>query len=569
MRAGLLLVVLLLAGCAAPGLVDEPVPGVAEGVVPYASWKETLSVERFTDIVSAQSHLTAPDGTTLAVTVWRPADAGDEKLPTLLQITPYQSLDRPFYTLAEGPEFWPRRGVAFAEADARGTHSSGGCLDFGGAKDREDAVAFAEWTRAQPWSDGRILVEGVSHPGMGVLVAAVARAPGLVGGLAHAPVSSYYMDEWMNGAKFDSQFNGPAYQAIETLPTLDPTPEALVGQAGGTCQGQTTLQFTAGDGSMSPWFEDKDLNLLAADVEAPLLLTIGFVDMNVFPTHVEAFWKAMRPDADRRLVYGYWTHGYPDFDGYRIPDYAEYQQRWLDTALLGVESGLAAEPRVVVEDSRGDWHELDAWPPAGAALTRYWPTPEGALATEAPADGEASWVDDPRALRDRWGADAHVIFETEAFAEDRWIAGAPNVTLVAASSADATKYVVYLFDVAPDGSRLRVTHGYIDSRFPDGLAAPAPPPAGTPATYAFELFPTAHVVEAGHRLALVLASTDTPPPDGSGYTTCPELPQGGCYDPSGIQPSANPMAENVARLGAEGTRLVVPIADPEEGLVPA
>lgn len=560
----LALIVLAVAGCSAPAPAGGDDPGPAPPV-PYDAWASKLSEPRYSDIVRESSFLRSKDGTSLAITVWRPKDAGTATLPTLLQITPYQTIDRAVMaTFGEEPTtFWPKRGVVFALADARGTHSSGGCLDFGGFRDREDARAFAQWIQAQPWSNGTIAVEGVSHPGMGALVASVADVPGLVASLAHAPVSSYYMDEWENGARFEGQNNGAAYQAIETLPTLDPSPEAIANQAGGTCQGETLREFTINDGTLTPWFKDKDLNLLAKDVRKPILLTIGFFDMNVFPTHVERFWRALPEDVDARLVLGYWTHSYPDLGGYTTPEWADWQHRYLDTVLLGRDTGFEREPRILVEDSTGAWHALAAWPPVN--LTTLWPAKDGALSETPSGPGQASWRDDPSAHRDRWGPDAHVLFETEPLENPVWVAGAPRVTLVAKATASHVNHVVYLFDVAPDGTRVRVSHGYHDSRFPNGLERAAPPAPGTPATYAFDLFPTAHVLEKGHRLALVLASSDRSTTDG--YTQCQRTPRGGCYDPSGLMPSPNPDAVTTALLGAEATRIDVPFADPALGHV--
>lgn len=567
----LLLALALLAGClSATSPPADPAPEPAsEPPVPYEAWKGGLSKEVYTDVLRETSFLTAEDGTSLSLRVYRPRDAGDAKLPTLLELTPYQTLDRTFFEAFgyDPTEYWPKRGVVWVEADARGTHSSGGCLDFGGAKDRADARTFGAWIVDQPWSDGRILVEGVSHPGMGVLVAAVAGMPGFAGGLAHAPVSSYYMDEWMNGAQFDGQMNGPAYTAIETLPSLDADPRAARNQVGGECQADTFSKFTLGDGTLTPWFQEKDLNLLAGNVTAPMLLTIGFLDMNVFPDHVERFWHALPEGSDARLILGYWVHGYPVFDDYRIPAYSEYQQRWIDRALLDHPNGLEREPRVLIEDNLGKWHELDAWPPPASTATTFYASPDGALVTQPPSTGAASWTDDPQARRDRWGPDAHVLFRSEPFAAATWLTGAPRVDLVASSSADWTKYVVYLFDVAPDGSRTRVTHGFIDSRFPDGLEKAAPPKPGAEATYGFQLLPTAHVLAEGHSLALLIASSDTTL-DGNGYTTCVKTPRGSCYDPSGIQPSPNPNARNTAHLGPLGTRVTVHLGDPAEGLLP-
>ena len=165
---------------------------------PPERWKEGLSKPRYDAVVSSTHYLEAADGTQLSLTLHLPEGLPAEaKIPTLLQITPYQPIDQGLSRLGSYADyfFFVLRGAAYVEADARGTGGSEGCLDFGGKADRQDAEVFADWIRKQPWSNGKIVTDGVSHPGMGSLVAHTS-VRNLTGALAHAPVVSYYRDEW-------------------------------------------------------------------------------------------------------------------------------------------------------------------------------------------------------------------------------------------------------------------------------------------------------------------------------------------------------------------------------------
>lgn len=566
MRGALLLVlVLLAAGCASPeapgAIVEAPEPRL-----PASAWKENLSAPSYSGIVSTLARLTASDGTSLSLTVHLPQGLPEgARVPTLLQITPYQPLSArtstPAGTSAPGADWadFVARGAAYVEADARGTGGSEGCLDFGGAADRGDARAFVQWIRAQPWSNGVVVTDGVSHPGMGSLVAHTALAD-LGGALAHAPVVDYYRDEWYQGAKFENQFNGPAYQAIELAPSGYLEPGALAAQAA-PCAGKTVLDFEQLDGTHGPLWDERDLSRHVADARSPVLLTQGFIDQNVHPDHVQLYWDALPADAPKHVIWGWWYHGWPDMEGHPAEDFSLVRHRWLDALLFGAQNGLWDEPRVWVEDSTGAWHEGRSWPLEPSERVRLRAAPDGSLARAAPEEGVLAYRDAPPARRGEW-TDAHVAFRTDPLAQAKLVNGAPRVHLVASSSEAETKWVLYLLDEAPDGSWERVTHGYADSHTWAGEDVWRAMEPGTPYAFDVVLMPTAVVLEPGHRLVLLVASSD------SAQTSPQERPcwddrRGGCYNPSGIRPAATAgRAENRVHTGPDGTWVDVAWVDP-------
>ncbi len=582
MRPSLAAAVFLLLAPAAAGCftssIDED-PDLADPApterLSAAQWKGLLTTPRFDGITSVVHRITAADGIQLSLTLHLPQGLpASEAIPTLLQITPYQSFIVPHAStpvmgpLPPGASWGDHviRGAAYVEADARGTNGSEGCLDFGGSLDRSDAAVFIDWVRAQPWSNGIVVTDGVSHPGMGSVVAHTASAD-LAGALAHAPVVSYYQDEWLQGAKFEDQFNGAAYQAVEASPPIHLDPDAIKAQAA-PCSGKTALDYSVVDGPFSDVWQDRALNrytAIANTSRAPVLLTHGFVDLNVHPDHSQLYWDALPDDYPKNMILGWWYHGWPDMAGHGAERFSDIRHRWLDATLHGIDNGLDREPRVLVEDSTGIWHESRDWPLDGSERITMNATADGALVVGSGGDaGDASYMDRPGTTRGRW-TDAHVAFRTEPLEGARLVTGVPVVHLNAASTATATKWVAYLLDEAPDGTWQRISHGYADShtwQSPDTWIAIEP---GTPYTWTLSLMPTAVVVKEGHRITLVVASSDSRNVENANDGAyCFDDYRGGCYNPSGIIPaeSAGTAVNTVFVGGDEGTRVDLSWSDP-------
>jgi predicted acyl esterase len=547
--------------------VATPVPAPPAPPAPYTprrwtpeEWQAGLSEPVYSGVVTTTHYLTSSDGTQLSLTVHLPEGLpAGVKVPTLMQMTPYRPLDQGVPGSLDDYLFFVARGAAYVEADERGTGGSEGCLDFGGTADREDAVAFAEWIRSQPWSNGRIATDGVSHPGMGSVVAHAA-IPGLTGAMAVAPVVSYYQDEWLQGAKFEDQFNGPAYEGIETAPPLPPEfadPNALKAQAA-TCRGRTTADFTPVDGPFTETWQDRNLALHAPAERKPIVLVHGFVDVNVHTDHSQMYWDALPPDYPKFGIFGWWSHEYPTMgaDNYRL-----LRHRWMDHLLFDRRNGLDLEPRVLVEDSRGVWHEGGDWPLEQSERVTLHPSGDGGLSTTTTAAATASYTDQPGAERGSWEG-ASVAFRSEPLAEDRLVNGAPEVDLVASSTADQTKWVAYLLEEFPDGTRERVAHGYADSHTWKSMDTWTAMEPGTPYRWTLKLIPTAVVVEKGNRLVLLIASQDSRNPQ---TARCWHQDQGECYAPSGILPATTVgQATNTVHLGPDATRVRLAWADPSK-----
>jgi putative CocE/NonD family hydrolase len=236
-------------------------------------------------------------------------------------------------------------------------------------------------------------------------------------------------------------------------------------------------------------------------------------------------------------------------------------QRWFDYWLKGIDNGITDEPPVKIF-VMGDnvWRDEDEWPLARTRYTPYYlhstgragaSDGDGALSPLKPGDEPADHytydpddptptdggsvlmnalfhpgVKDQRAIESR--ADV-LVYTSEPLAEDTEVTGPVAVTLWAASDRPDTDFVARLVDVDPDGFARNLTDGIVRARYRDGEKARLLEP-GQPYEFTIDLWSTANVFKAGHRIRLDLTSANFPrwdrnpntgAPFGAGTTTQP------------------------------------------------
>jgi uncharacterized protein len=115
-------------------------------------------------------YIRMPDGVRLAVDIWLPAGTtAGTRLPTVLEADRYWRAwaytggiknNKNYYIATP----WNARGYAYMFADLRGTGASFGTLKAElGRQLVADVGSLANWIAAQPWSNGRVGVTGVSY----------------------------------------------------------------------------------------------------------------------------------------------------------------------------------------------------------------------------------------------------------------------------------------------------------------------------------------------------------------------------------------------------------------------
>ena len=247
-------------------------------------------------------------------------------------------------------------------------------------------------------------------------------------------------------------------------------------------------------------------------------------------------------------------------------DWRTYRRRFFDRHLKGEPTAEEPAVRVFVmgggsggKDAAGRllqggrWITAADWPLPGTAFTAYHLHGDGSLATAMPEANAAplAWTSDPahpvptiggaitsmepllagggydqRERPDMFGHAAPflplasrpdvLVFQTEPLAADLEIAGPVVAHLWIASDAPDTDITAKLIDVHPasadwpQGFALNLCEGILRCRYRDDRSAPSMLEPGRATPITVELFPTANLFRAGHRIRLDIASSEFP-----------------------------------------------------------
>lgn len=242
---------------------------------------------------------------------------------------------------------------------------------------------------------------------------------------------------------------------------------------------------------------------------------------------------------------------------------------WFDHWMKGIDNGVNHQPAVKYFqmgggsgaittnangqqqiDIEGSWQSAASWPVPGVHMTPFYLHAGGALATNktpnpggpqaqdtftydphhpvptmggnfifgagiAP-NGAQNQVCQPTQL-DCMGSSAPLdqrpdvlVYQTPALTSDVQVAGPMSLTLWAASSAVDTDFTAKLVDVYPNGTKVNIADGVIRARYRNDPAEPQFLQPGQPTKFTIDLWSTATLFKAGHRIELDVSSSNFP-----------------------------------------------------------
>ena len=507
------------------------------------------------------------DGVTLYADVYRPA--GEGRHPVIVSRTPY-STER-FPSAYEAAVYFSQRGYVYVFQDVRGRHESEGRWEpfFDDEKDGYDTI---EWAAKQPWSNGKVAMQGGSYLGQNQWRAAQAAPPSLVTIFPMVSSTSLYHD-WITlngGWRLSFNFGwGPVRQESRIM--QNPGPHTANGvRAVHYDQVQfhlplKTMQQLVGrnarfydDWLAHPDYDSywKPLNVeeLFDTIKVPVHTFGGWFDIFSQGTLRGYVGMSQKGGSDlaRRLsniVIGPWGHGPSqkfgalDFGPEANVDANVVQLRWYDYLLKGIDNGLAAEPPVkLFVMGRNEWVYEREYP---LARTQWKPLyfASGGSANGARGDGGLTW-DKPKGAsppdRFRYDPDDPVpsvggnnccgtptpagpmdqrpiesrrdvlLYTSEVLSDELEATGPVKVVLFAASDAVDTDFVAKLVDVYPDGSSYNMAEGIVRARYRDSLSRPSPLTPGQVYRLEIDLVGTSVAFQKGHRIRVHVASSHFP-----------------------------------------------------------
>ncbi len=387
---------------------------------------------------------TMRDGVVLRSDVYLPAAATRdmaERLPTVLVRTTYDKRD-PSGSI--DPELFAEHGYAVVIQDVRGRFASEGTF-YHGIAEVDDGYDTLEWIAAQPWSNGRVGMTGISYLAAVQCAAACSGSPHLAS-IFHVKAP---LDYYRNGNRHGGNFN--MYMVPITFFFASTGPEAA---ADPVLQASLLEAFHDGPDWLQRMPIKKGLNPLAATpgIEAWLYDMMTKADYDEFWKSVplwqpgeyiaqyvdvpgcyvggwydmyreETFYEMLVPRkaGPIELIMGPWTHrSFASFSGdvdfgleaeWSPAEYYAVQLRWFDRTLKGKSVAVEELPvKIFVMgggsgrrnadgrmDHGGRWREEHQWPLTRTQWQSTYFHPGNRLSTDLPpADGGSmTYVYDP------------------------------------------------------------------------------------------------------------------------------------------------------------------------------
>lgn len=429
-------------------------------------------------------------------------------------------------------------------ASLRGTGASGGELSPWRPRTWQDGHEIIEnWIVKQPWSNGRVGIEGYSWPGLMGFLTATTNPPSLkavcVGGLIEEFYrgicypggirNSGFPVDWLNNYhRLDGPF-GSGLAAMQARGLDDGAYRSIVESRPVRDLTQDILWDLLHEPLDGPKWQAQNLATYAAQIRAPIMIGHAWQDEQTGPSGWQ-LWKRVPEDVPKRLFLTNGNHGVG-------PTPVADRDAWFAHWLLDRPTAEAVDPARRVEcyfetrcevrggpGIRGEPLFAADFPLPGTRFTRYYLREGSTLSTNSPQKDEAA---------DRYavthapprGAESRVLYRLQ-FEEPTAICGPAVLSLWATLTTIDTDLYVLLADEAPDGTfyglqrgLLRASHRALDPERSDyvecdgckQLVRPHHPHTSLqpvtphePTEYQIEIPAFGHVFRPGHTLALVI-----------------------------------------------------------------
>lgn len=460
------------------------------------------------------------------------------------------------------------RGYAVALVENLGSGRATGCPTTGLENETAGPKAVIDWLNGRArgfdaqgapvragWSTGNVGMIGVSYNGTLANAVAATGVRGLKTIVPIAAISSWYDYYRANGGVLAPG----GYQGEDT----DVLARYVLTRQDGPRVCGALLERLGRDqdrvtGDYSAFWERRDYLGDADEVRASVFVVAGLNDWNVKAKQSVQWWNAL---ARRGVPRKIWLHQGPHFNPFsyarRNAEWLRQLHHWFDFFLYGLRNGILDEPQADVESGPGQWATHASWPLPGTRPVR--------LRLSAGEAGRAGTLGPGRArghvvesFTDQGARTAEQLAENPDAADpnrlayvsdplprDARLSGTPRARLRAAFEGGRSPYLTALLvdygtDTRASGNvvygttpvcygqgvpgdtgcaRLAehvtvtapfkiITRGWLDVRNRHSASRTEPLREGRFYDFAFDLEPGDYVLKAGHRLGVVVVSTD-------------------------------------------------------------
>jgi len=443
--------------------------------------------------------------------------------------------------------YYVPRGYAVVLGESIGTFNSDGCPTVGDRVETLGTKAVIDWLNGRArgfdsaapggnrviadWTTGAVGMVGVSYNGTLPNQVATTGVEGLETIVPISAISSWYDYYRANGLV---RAPHSEVQGVGDNGFLGEDTDVLASFIGGSrmddrCAGTLPYLLETQDrvtGDYSPFWAARDYLDDVDDIEASVFVVHGLNDWNVMTKAFAEWWYRLdQYEVPRKIWLHNGGHGGQGPGGSPAQlAYKATENRWMDHELFGVQNGIMSEPRSTIQRVDGSLSSEADWPAPGTSdATLRLSAPDrdapGTLSSDVSA---AAWVQDFVDEGRTFDTDDvliqgpdedrpnRLIYRSPALGANVRISGTPWVNLqMSIQNRNAANLTAVLVDYGPGGDApVMVTRGWLDPQNRNGYSDSEPVRRGRYYDFRWDLQPDDYIFEAGHRVGLVVVSTD-------------------------------------------------------------
>ncbi len=510
-----------------------------------------------------QAWIPMSDGIRLSATLYIPEGGKkkDEKFPALLEYLPYRKDDAMAARDYGIHSYFAERGYVSVRVDIRGFGNSEGVPTDREYSEQElsDGEQVIAWLAAQPWSNGKVGMFGISWSGFNAIQMAMRHPPALKAILAVDATEELFHDDIHF---IDGMMHFDEYELnMDLSPAMTGAPD-----------------YTLDDKILGPRFDSAPWSLLylkhqrdsdfwhapvrpLSDITIPCFLIGGLLDgyRDSIPRMLQ------QVKAPLKAIVGPWNHTFPhDAEPGPQIEWRDQAVRWWNYWLKNGDDAIMKEVPLAIY--MRDWHPPDphlkivpgkwrgekGWPPQNVIKTTLYLFDAHVLSTEPakpavhqlrylPSVGVEAGFWWGELLPDQRPTDAFSLtYDSAPLKVDLSILGRPHAFLEASASAPLADWFVRLSDVAPDGTVTQVTGAGLNGAQRDSMSDPRDLEPGKTYPLDIAMHLTTWTFPKGHRIRLAVSNALWPM----------------------IWPTPYPMTTNLQLGGEKGSRLELPLVPP-------
>ncbi|HTD91232.1 MAG TPA: CocE/NonD family hydrolase, partial [Burkholderiales bacterium] len=294
------------------------------------------------------------------------------------------------------PEKWVPHGYACVRVDSRGAGRSPGFVDPFSPRETRDFFDCIEWAGMQPWSSGKVGLNGISYYGINQWHVASLKPPHLAAMCVWEGAADWYRDMTHHGGIvctfwanwYDMQVKTVQYGLGERGPRSRANGALVCGDETLSDKALQAARIEFGDEILAHPLDDAYHRARSPNWEnitVPFLSPANWGGQGLHPRgNFEGFVRAASKEKWLE-AHGieHWTHFYTDYG-------RDLQKHFFDYTLKGEQNGWGAQPKLQLQVRHVDRfvkrHENE-WPVARTQWTKFFlHPPDHSLRHEAPRE---------------------------------------------------------------------------------------------------------------------------------------------------------------------------------------